>query len=72
MTIANTLSEAQGRLSIVLPAKNEAQAIGPVVARLREQFADAQIIVVNDGSTDATADAASYCWAFTLRWVKPI
>jgi glycosyltransferase involved in cell wall biosynthesis len=45
-------------LSIVIPAKNENGAIGTVVARAREQYADAEIIVVNDGSTDDTAAVA--------------
>lgn len=58
MAIDEAVSQAVGRLSIVLPAKNEAQAIGPVIARLREQFAEAQIIVVDDGSTDGTGDTA--------------
>ncbi|MDR2165480.1 MAG: glycosyltransferase family 2 protein [Zoogloeaceae bacterium] len=46
------------RLSIVLPAKNESGAIGQTVARLRAHFPDSEIIVVNDGSSDATADIA--------------
>ena len=46
-------------LSIVIPAKNEGGAIGAVVANAREQYPDAEIIVVNDGSDDNTAEAAS-------------
>jgi glycosyltransferase involved in cell wall biosynthesis len=45
-------------LSIVLPAKNESQAIGAVVARLRAAHGDAEVIVVDDGSTDSTAECA--------------
>ncbi len=45
-------------LSIVIPAKNEAGAIGDVVSGAREHFSDAEIIVVNDGSTDDTAKVA--------------
>ncbi len=45
-------------LSIVIPAKNEAAAIGKVVDLARERYPDAEIIVVDDGSTDATADIA--------------
>lgn len=58
MATDETVSQTSGRLSIVLPAKNEAKAIGPVVARLREQFSEAQIIVVDDGSTDGTGETA--------------
>jgi len=46
-------------LSIVIPAKNESGAIGSVVATALEQFPDAEIIVVNDGSDDDTAKVAS-------------
>ena len=46
-------------LSIVIPAKNESGAIGAVVANAREQYPDAEIIVVNDGSDDNTAEAAN-------------
>lgn len=46
-------------LSIVIPAKNEGGAIGAVVAKAREQYADAEIIVVDDGSSDDTAAVAA-------------
>ncbi|HET9034254.1 MAG TPA: glycosyltransferase family 2 protein [Dokdonella sp.] len=42
-------------LSIVLPAKNEAAALADLLPRLKAAQPDAQIIVVNDGSTDETA-----------------
>jgi glycosyltransferase involved in cell wall biosynthesis len=41
-------------LSIILPAKNEAQALADLLPRLREAQPDAEIIVVDDGSTDDT------------------
>ena len=46
-------------LSIVIPAKNEGGAIGTVVSKAREQYADAEIIVVDDGSSDDTAEVAA-------------
>jgi glycosyltransferase involved in cell wall biosynthesis len=46
-------------LSIVIPAKNEGGAIGAVVSKAREQYADAEIIVVDDGSSDDTAEVAA-------------
>ena len=47
-----------GTLSIILPAKNEEGAVGATVSGIRSSFPDAQIIVVNDGSTDQTAELA--------------
>jgi glycosyltransferase involved in cell wall biosynthesis len=41
-------------LSIVIPARDEAEGLGTLLPQLRSRYADAEIIVVNDGSTDAT------------------
>jgi glycosyltransferase involved in cell wall biosynthesis len=43
-------------LSIILPAKNEADGLKSFLPRLRKQYPDAEIIVANDGSTDNTAE----------------
>ena len=53
--------------SIVIPAKNEAGAIGNAVAGARERYPDAEIIVVDDGSTDDTADVAGAAGATVVR-----
>jgi glycosyltransferase involved in cell wall biosynthesis len=42
--------------SIVLPAKNEALALSTLLPRLRAAHPDAEIIVVDDGSTDETRE----------------
>lgn len=42
------------RLSIVLPAKNEASALAGLLPRLKLAYPGAEIIVVDDGSTDDT------------------
>jgi glycosyltransferase involved in cell wall biosynthesis len=49
---------ASTSLSIILPAKNEVGAVGDTVGRIRQAFPDAEILVVNDGSTDDTAQVA--------------
>jgi glycosyltransferase involved in cell wall biosynthesis len=53
-------------LSIVIPAKNEAASIGDVVAVARTEFPAAEIIVVNDGSTDDTAAIAEQAGATVI------
>jgi glycosyltransferase involved in cell wall biosynthesis len=47
------------RISVILPAKNEAQGLQRTLPILRAHFPDAEVIVVDDGSTDATAAVAS-------------
>ncbi len=51
--------KALSSLSIVLPAKNEAEGLRRTLPALRRQVPDAQIIVVDDGSTDETAAVAA-------------
>ena len=45
-------------ISIIIPAFNEAESIGPLVGRLRELYPQAEIIVIDDGSADDTAAIA--------------
>jgi glycosyltransferase involved in cell wall biosynthesis len=45
---------ALNRISIILPAKNEGQALKNLLPLLREVHPGAEIIVVDDGSTDDT------------------
>lgn len=46
------------KLSIVLPAKNESGGLRKTLPDLRTRYPEAEIIVVNDGSTDDTASVA--------------
>jgi glycosyltransferase involved in cell wall biosynthesis len=55
------------KLSIVIPAKNEAGSVGSVVAALKGEFPEAEVIVVDDGSTDATGALAASAGARVIR-----
>lgn len=55
------------RLSIILPAKNEFAAIGATVTSIRQCYPDAEVIVVNDGSTDSTAAVSEAAGAAVLH-----
>jgi polyisoprenyl-phosphate glycosyltransferase len=59
-------------ISVVVPAFNEVDAIEDTIAELREMFAkaelnDAEIVVVDDGSTDGTADLAEKAGVKVVR-----
>lgn len=47
------------RLSVVIPAYNEENGIVPTLQGLREALPEAEIIVVDDGSRDRTAERAN-------------
>lgn len=45
-------------VSVILPARNEAQSLRNLLPSLGTKFPEAELIVVDDGSTDETADVA--------------
>jgi glycosyltransferase involved in cell wall biosynthesis len=60
---------ADQKLSIVMPAKNEADSLESLLPVLRNNFPDDEIIVVNDGSADATV---SVCEKNNVRVITHI
>jgi hypothetical protein len=54
-------------LTILIAARDEEAAIGTTVAELRRLFPEAEIVVADDGSRDATAAVAEVAGAHLLR-----
>ena len=54
-------------VSILIPAYNEAQIIGDVVTSIKKLYPDFEIIVINDGSTDQTAQTAKEAGALVYN-----
>ncbi len=57
-------------LSIVIPAYNEAEGIGPVLRRLAAAHPEAEILVVDDGSTDGTAQVVESLGLPNVRVIR--
>lgn len=54
-------------VSVIIPAFNEAGGIGALVRQVRSRHPQAEVIVVDDGSTDATAQEAAAAGALVFR-----
>ena len=54
-------------LTILVAARDEEARIGATVGELRVRFPDAEVLVADDGSCDATADVAAAAGARVVR-----
>ena len=57
-------------ISVILPAKNEAEGLRRTLPALRACFPDAEVIVVDDGSTDATDATAAVAAEHGVRVLR--
>ena len=55
------------KLSIVLPAKNEAENLRVLLPKLRHAYLQAEILVIDDGSTDRTPEICKLNRVETIR-----
>lgn len=55
------------RLLVIIPAYNEEESLGRVIRNVRTALPGADIVVINDGSTDATPDIA---WGYRVSLVS--
>ncbi len=58
---------APPRVAVVVPCHNEAATVGKVVRDFRAALPEAQVLVVDNASTDATAETARLAGARVLR-----
>ncbi len=56
-----------GKLLVIIPAYNEAESIPKVLKDLRVQMPQADVVVIDDGSEDATGEIARQHGAAVLR-----
>lgn len=54
-------------ISIILPSKNEGKSLEVMLPKLRKLFTNAQILIVDDGSTDNTA---AICTAYGIEIIS--
>ena len=55
------------KISIIIPAKNEAVSLGPLLAEIVSSYPDVEVIVVNDGSSDNTSDE---CKKYAVKEIR--
>ena len=72
VALADTKRETGTTISVCLPARNEETTVGQIVATVRRNLVEHvalvdEVVVIDDGSTDATAEVASWEGARVLN-----
>jgi glycosyltransferase involved in cell wall biosynthesis len=65
--MASVPTDRTSRVLVVVPALNEAQSVGSVIAAIRAGYAAADVLVVDDGSGDETSEVARQAGAAVCR-----
>lgn len=61
------MSERYPKTLVIIPALNEADSIAEVIGQIHDHAPWADVVVVNDGSTDRTGEIAETCGAAVLH-----
>jgi len=61
------MQASDNRVSVVIPAKNEAEPLGKLLSGITSLYPDYEVILVNDGSTDNTSEI---CTQYNVKEVK--
>ena len=56
----------KGKILVIVPAYNEEGSVGKVVEEVHIHLSQAEVLVVNDGSTDLTSEIAKSKGAIVL------
>ena len=74
--MTNVFTGPDRRVLVVVPALNEAASVGSVVTEIRASNPDVDVLVVDDGSTDETAEVARTpapgCAACRSTWASAV
>lgn len=68
--IPDPIISPAGTVAFIIPAKDEAGVVGDVVRSARAAFPAAELVVVDDGSTDGTGDEARAAGARVVRFER--
>jgi glycosyltransferase involved in cell wall biosynthesis len=57
----------QQKIAVIIPARNEAESIGPVLEKITRLHPEFDLIVIDDASSDGTAETAKKHGALVLK-----